>query len=89
MHYLLSSLTFYVKHLFRKYFTQNLEPNFLVKKKKKELLAIILYFSLQRVKGGLTLSVMPENLTLLLLNTTCPVLANSVDPDQLASEDAN
>ena len=28
-------------------------------------------------------------LTLLLLNTTCPVLANSVDPDQLASEDAN
>ena len=24
-------------------------------------------------------------LTLLLLNTTCPVLANSVDPDQLAS----
>ena len=25
-------------------------------------------------------------LTLLLLNTTCPVLANSVDPDQLASE---
>ena len=28
-------------------------------------------------------------LTLLLLNTTCPVLANSVDPDQLASEGAN
>ena len=26
-------------------------------------------------------------LTLLLLNTTCPVLANSVDPDQLASEE--
>ena len=26
------------------------------------------------------------NLTLLLLNTTCPVLANIVDPDQLASE---
>ena len=25
------------------------------------------------------------NLALLLLNTTCPVLANSVDPDQLAS----
>ena len=31
----------------------------------------------------------PEFLTLLLLNTTCPVLANSVDPDQLASEEAN
>ena len=28
-------------------------------------------------------------LTLLLLITTCPVLANSVDPDQLASEEAN
>ena len=28
-------------------------------------------------------------LTLLLLNTTCPVLANSVDPDQVASEEAN
>ena len=26
-------------------------------------------------------------LTLLLLNTTCPVLANIVDPDQLASEE--
>ena len=28
-------------------------------------------------------------LTLLLLNTTCSILANSVDPDQLASEEAN
>ena len=28
-------------------------------------------------------------LTLLLLNTICPVLANSVDPDQLASDEAN
>ena len=28
-------------------------------------------------------------LTLLLLNTSCPVLANSVGPDQLASEEAN
>ena len=28
-------------------------------------------------------------LTLLLLNTTCPVLANSVVPDQLASSEAN
>ena len=28
-------------------------------------------------------------LTLLLLNTTCHVLAKSVDPDQLASEEAN
>ena len=28
-------------------------------------------------------------LALLLLNTTCLVLANSVNPDQLASEEAN
>ena len=28
-------------------------------------------------------------LTILLLKMTCPVLANSVDPDQLASEEAN
>ena len=28
-------------------------------------------------------------LTLLLQNMTCPVLANSVDPDQLTSEEAN
>ena len=30
-----------------------------------------------------------QYLTLLLLNMTCPVLANSEDPDQLASEEAN
>ena len=29
------------------------------------------------------------SLTVLLLNTSCPVLANSVDPDQLASEEDN
>ena len=28
-------------------------------------------------------------LILLLLNMTCPVLANSVDPDQFTSEEAN
>ena len=28
-------------------------------------------------------------LTLLLQNTTCPVYANSVDQDQLASDEAN
>ena len=32
---------------------------------------------------------LPALLTHLLLNTTCPILANSVDPDQLASEEAN
>ena len=31
---------------------------------------------------------MLNKLTLLLLNMTCPVLANSVDPDQLASSEA-
>ena len=30
-----------------------------------------------------------HTLTLLLQNTTCSVLANSADPDQLASEEAN
>ena len=30
-----------------------------------------------------------SELTLLLLTLTCPALANSVDPDQLASEEAN
>ena len=30
-----------------------------------------------------------SDLTLLLLSTTFPVLADSVDPDQLASEEAN
>ena len=36
-----------------------------------------------------TLFLSNNGLTLLLLNTTYPVLANSVDPDQLASEEAN
>ena len=31
----------------------------------------------------------PKILTLLLLKTTSPVLANSVDPDQLVSKEAN
>ena len=44
-------------------------------------------FSFKTVKELWILS--EKFLTLLLLNTTCPVLANSVDPDQLASEEAN
>ena len=32
---------------------------------------------------------MSLKLTLLLLSMTCPVLANRVDPDQLASSEAN
>ena len=42
-------------------------------------------------KMSLTYDVMSERqlITFLLLNKTCPVLANSVDPDQLASEEAN
>ena len=31
----------------------------------------------------------PIALLILLLNTTCPVLTNSVDPDKLASKEAN
>ena len=38
--------------------------------------------------GGIALELL-GGLTLLLLNSSCPVLANSVDPDQLASEEAN
>ena len=38
---------------------------------------------------NLTRSTLLFNLTILLLNTTCPVLANSVDTDQLASSEAN
>ena len=30
-----------------------------------------------------------ENFTRLMLNMTCPVLANNVDPDQFASEETN
>ena len=44
----------------------------------------------EKLQGGLKLvftCISP--LTLLLLNTTCHVLANSVDTDQLASEEAN
>ena len=33
--------------------------------------------------------VLNGDLTLLLLNMSCSILANSVDPDQLASEEAN
>ena len=43
-------------------------------------------------KMGITkdpIEVSKKTLTFLLLNTTCPVLANSADPDQLASEEAN
>ena len=35
------------------------------------------------------LQILLGTLTLLLLNTTCPVLANIADPDQLASSEAN
>ena len=41
-----------------------------------------------RVKEPLEVTIVTI-LTLLLLNTTCPVLANNVDPDQLASSEAN
>ena len=49
-------------------------------------------FSLKNKKKKIEchlLQILLGTLTLLLLNTTCPVLANSVDPDQLASEEAN
>ena len=50
-------------------------------------------FSLKKYKEKiikmLSAAVVICTLTLLLLNTTCPFLANSVDPDQLASSEAN
>ena len=36
-------------------------------------------------KKEIRTNLLGTTLNLLLLNTTCPVLANSVDPDQLAS----
>ena len=42
-------------------------------------------FSLKNKKNeGRLLQILLGTLTLLLLNASCPVLANSVDPDQLA-----
>ena len=41
------------------------------------------------VLSSCTVKVTTWGLILLLLNTTWPVLANSVDPDQLASKEAN
>ena len=40
----------------------------------------------QQKKKLISFFFLHKNLILLLLNTTCPVLANSVDPDQLAAE---
>ena len=42
-----------------------------------------------RLPRGKVTKFSPLSLTFLLLNMTCFVLANSVDPDQLASEEAN
>ena len=46
-------------------------------------------FQLFIVKENENIEIFLNRLTLLLLNTTCPVLANSVDPNQMASEEAN
>ena len=52
-----------------------------------------MYYFWKKIKKNRNQNVVSCNcdslLTLLLLNTTCPVLANSVDPDQMASEEAN
>ena len=45
--------------------------------------------ALSRAIQDIILLVVSHILTLLLMNMTCPVLANSVDPDQMASEGAN
>ena len=59
-----------------------------VKIKHKMLLVAKLIFS-HMVKQNSVFRAYSKQVTLLLLNTTCPVFANSVDPDQLASEEAN
>ena len=41
------------------------------------------------MKPGFSLVSALSFLTLVLLNRICPAFANSVDPDQLASEEAN
>ena len=33
--------------------------------------------------------ILEKHLSLLLLNTTCPVLSNNIDPDQLTSKEEN
>ena len=54
------------------------------------IISLILFTATGKVKINTILTVSYQlYLTLLLLSTTCPVLANSVDPDQLASEEAN
>ena len=53
---------------------KDLHSEFIAPEKRSILTKVFSYFS---------------PLTLLLLNMTCPVLANNVDPDQLTSEEAN
>ena len=55
-------------------------------RKKREIYGLLSVFINVMNKENINTAKM---LTLLLLNTTCPILANSVDPDQLASEEAN
>ena len=41
------------------------------------------------IVGIILMKLIVVSFNLLLLNTTCPVLANSADPDQLAFSEAN
>ena len=51
-------------------------------------LRLIIFCKKKKIKMS-SVVVVIGTLTLLLPSTTCLVLANSVDPDQLASEEAN
>ena len=63
----------------------NIFYSFFGKVEKKNLESHLLHIWL----GALRVNYIEVTLTLLLLNRSSSVLANSVDPDQLASEEAN
>ena len=76
-----------------------INPKVLITTAADNILMIFFFFFFQRNKAWhfmwivcLSMSlalILLSLLTFLLLNMTCPVLANSVDPVQLASEEAN
>ena len=57
--------------------------------KNQSSTAVFFFISPEKKNNKQTLFVFVFSLTLLWLNMSCPVLANSADPDQLASEEAN
>ena len=95
-------LAFLLTYLLVRYFTWNVKPYFLWKIQNNKIFGLLQLIVIS-TKGTdrdvivILVSALvcescfvnPFMLTLLLLNTICPILANSVDPDQLASEETN